>query len=154
MLKLATDAPRDDCVFVVVGAREELEDKPDNLIVIPYTESQKELAELYSAADVFIMGSQMDNFPTVCLEAISCGTPVVGFDVGGVAETIYPNMGCVVPYGDISALKEKVVEWADKKRAISQETLTRARDKNSKERMTADYLALYAKLLNYHSNGE
>ena len=147
MMKLAQQCRRDDCVFVIVGAREVVENTQKNLIIIPYTESQLELAALYSASDVFVMGSAMDNFPTVCLEANSCGTPVVGYDVGGVSETISPGMGCVVQYGNETELWKKIEEWIDKKQRISAETLENVRYKNSKERMVADYLSLYRELM-------
>lgn len=133
--------------FVVVGAREKVKNKPDNMVIIPYTESQIELAEIYSAADVFVIGSKMDNYPTVCIEANSCGTPVVGYDVGGVSETIFPGMGEVVPYGDILALEEKIKKWVDKKKVISRSILKDIEWRNSKERMAKDYISLYREVL-------
>jgi glycosyltransferase involved in cell wall biosynthesis len=42
----------------------------------------------YNAADVFIAPSLADNLPTTVLESLSCGTPVVGFDVGGIPDMI------------------------------------------------------------------
>jgi putative colanic acid biosynthesis glycosyltransferase len=147
IIKLADIMDKNRYQFVVVGARGEFSNIPENVIVVPYTDSQTELAEIYSAADVFVMGSKMDNYPTVCIEANCCGTPVIGFDVGGVAETIYPSMGEVVPYGDIDKLKCKIEEWADRKQLIPAETIKNAMIRNSKERMTEDYLSLYSKML-------
>src|SRR5664280_852369 len=43
---------------------------------------------VYNAADVFITPSLADNLPTTILESLSCGTPVVGFDVGGIPDMI------------------------------------------------------------------
>lgn len=143
MLELARTMASKDYFFVVVGAREEVSNVPENMRIIPYTESQQELAEIYSLADVFVMGSKMDNYPTVCIEANSCGTPVVGFDVGGVSETIYPGMGCTVPYGDTEQLVEKICEWAEKKTAITEQTKKDVLWQNSKERMIEDYLEIY-----------
>lgn len=133
--------------FIVVGAREKVKNKPENMVIVPYTESQIELAELYSVADVFVIGSKMDNYPTVCIEANSCGTPVVGFDVGGVSETIFPGMGKVVPYGDIFALESMIKEWADRKMTIPKNTLIDVQWRNSKERMIEEYISLYKNVL-------
>lgn len=125
---------------VVVGSDSEIE----GMVSIPFTKNQKELAALYRKASVFAITSKADNYPTVCLEANSCGTPVVGFDVGGVKETIYTNMGTVVEFGNIEELKERVESWSNK--SISKDTVDNCREKNSRERMTEDYIKLYMSL--------
>lgn len=147
LLDLAREMVAENYLFVIVGAKEVVEKSLDNLLIIPYTESQNELAEIYTMADVFVMGSKMDNYPTVCIEANSCGTPVVGFDVGGVSETIFPDMGCVVPYGDVDMLKRKIGEWVEKKNEISNNIKNAAIWRNSKERMIEDYLTIYRRIL-------
>ncbi len=48
----------------------------------------REMAALYSAADVFVSPSLQDNLPNTIAEAMSCGTPCVGFDTGGIPEMI------------------------------------------------------------------
>ena len=148
MMKLANNT-KEDWYFVIVGAKEVEKNISRNMLVVPYTESQDELAEIYSLADVFVLGSKMDNYPTVCLEANSCGTPVVGFDVGGVKETIFPNMGEVVPYGDDELLEKTIAKWINKKKYFSDEILKEVRKKNSKERMTEEYLSLYKEIAKY-----
>jgi glycosyltransferase involved in cell wall biosynthesis len=47
-----------------------------------------ELANIYNAADCFVLPSLIDNLPSTMLESLCCGTPVIGFDIGGVSETI------------------------------------------------------------------
>lgn len=65
------------------------------------------LSLVYSAADVFVIPSLQDNMPSTVLEAIACGTPAVGFDVGGVAEMVRPGeTGLLVPKGDVAGLRE------------------------------------------------
>lgn len=147
MMELARLMDASQYQFVVVGAREEVTVKPDNMVVIPYTESQNELSELYSVADVFVIGSKMDNYPTVCIEANSCGTPVVGFDVGGVSETIYPGMGEVVPYGEMENLIRCINKWSELKHSIQEELIAAVIQRNSKERMVEDYMDLYDRVL-------
>lgn len=79
----------EDYVIVMVGLTEkEIKRLPKNVIGIKRTESQKELAELYSTADLFLNPTYEDNYPTVNLEAISCGTPVLTYKTGGSAEFI------------------------------------------------------------------
>ena len=147
MMELSQKMDAKKYQFVVVGAKGEVNNKPDNMIVIPYTDSQDELAELYSAADVFVLASKMDNYPTVCIEANSCGTPVIGFDVGGVSETIYNGMGEVVPYGDIVELERSISKWSKKKPDITDKVIEEVMNINSKERMVCDYINLYRGML-------
>lgn len=69
------------------------------VILLQRTSSAKELAVLYSSADVFFNPTVEDNYPTVNLEAESCKTPVITYDTGGCAETIHLiNSRCVKSY--------------------------------------------------------
>lgn len=69
----------------------------------------QQLAQYYSLADVFVNLTKVDSFPTVNMEAISCGTPVVTFDSGGSRESIVEGVtGYVVPYGNVKLLVEKI----------------------------------------------
>lgn len=80
---------RKDVTVVLVGLTDEqIGTLPAGMIGIKRTNSPKELAEIYTAADVFFLPTKEDNYPTVCLEAEACGTRVVTYDVGGCKETI------------------------------------------------------------------
>ena len=79
---------------------------PDNIIAIARTESPRELAEIYTAADVFVNPTYEDNYPTVNLEAQACGTPVITYRTGGSVESVPEN--CIVPRCDVEALAEKI----------------------------------------------
>ncbi len=69
------------------------------------------LRNAYSAADVFVLPSLEDNFPNTMLEAMSCGTPVVAFDAGGISELVADGMtGRLVPAGNIEKLGEAIIE--------------------------------------------
>jgi glycosyltransferase involved in cell wall biosynthesis len=56
---------------------------------IPFLHSEKELVELYNSVDLIAVPSKIDNYPNVALEAIFCGKPVIGFDLGGLSEIVY-----------------------------------------------------------------
>ena len=69
------------------------------------------LREIYSAADVYVLPSLEDNLPNTMLEAMSCGTPVVAFGVGGVPEIMADGVtGRVVPAGDAHGLGAAIVD--------------------------------------------
>ena len=83
--------------IVLVGTDDEIDKNlPQNIISIHRTQNQKELAEIYSAADVFAMPTREENYPTVNMEAVACGTPVVTFDTGGSPETLGDTVGEVI----------------------------------------------------------
>lgn len=59
------------------------------MLLLSRTNSVKELAEIYTAADVFCNPTYEDNYPTTNLEAQACGTWVITYDVGGSKETLH-----------------------------------------------------------------
>ena len=72
-----------------------------NLHFIPYVNGEKEMARLYSAVDCFVTPSLQDNLPNTIAEAMSCGTPCVGFNAGGIPEMIsHMKNGYVAQYCD------------------------------------------------------
>ena len=108
LVKLAERLQGDDIRMILVGKNSDKLSCPDNVIEIGRTEDQKELAEYYSLADCFVTCSEAENLPTTCIEAVCCGTPVAGFDVGGTKETAPGELGRFCEYGDLDALEENV----------------------------------------------
>ena len=85
---------------------------PNNIITIERTDNQEELVKLYSISDIFLNPTLEDNYPTVNLESIACGTPVITFNTGGCREEIFENTGFVVDNYD--ELKEKIIFCIEK----------------------------------------
>ena len=74
-----------------------------------YISSPEEMATMYAAADVFVTPSLQDNLPNTIAEAMSCGTPCVGFKVGGIPEMIdHQQNGYVAKYKDVTDLAEGI----------------------------------------------
>ncbi len=76
-----------------------------------YLKSDGDLAKVYSAADIYVLPSLEDNLPNTMLEAMACGTPVVGFGVGGMPDMIKNGeTGYVVPPFDSKRMGEAVMD--------------------------------------------
>ena len=108
VLKLADRMKSYRIKFLMVGVDDKELQHGDNVILIGRISDQNILAQYYSLADVFLICSKKENFPTTCLEALACGTPVVGFDTGGTKETTPDEYGAFCEYGDIQALQKNV----------------------------------------------
>lgn len=97
-------------IILLVGAtKKQIKSFPKGIIGITRTENQKELASIYSAADVFLNPTHQDNYPTVNLEAKACGTPVITYNVGGSPESI-DNLSNIIEENDIDGLVERIIE--------------------------------------------
>ena len=134
-----------DYQFVIVGGTPDVADLPDNMLFIPLTYDQEVLADYYSAADCFVMTSDRETCPTVCLEATACGCNVVGFDVGGVRETIPEGMGEVVKPFDLDAFEAAVRKWANI--TAPGELVANLHVDLSRKRMTNQYIQVYQNML-------
>lgn len=139
----------EDYQCVIVGCKEKVNSK---IITIPFVQDQQELAALYRQSSVMVLTSILDNYPTVCIEANCCGTPVVGFDVGGVNEAIGYGMGTVVNSFDIKELTTQVINWSEKKGNINKSYIKERRNYCDSSRMTNDYISLYESIVENKSN--
>ena len=122
---------------------------PDGVIGLLRTGSVEELAQWYSAADVFVNLTYEDSYPTTNLEAISCGTPVVTYKTGGSPESITPYTGRVVEQGDLESVVEAIEELCAKDRDEMRERCREyAVAHFDKQDCFNKYVDLYEKLIN------
>jgi glycosyltransferase involved in cell wall biosynthesis/Tfp pilus assembly protein PilF len=115
---------------------------------------EKELAIAYSAADVFVIPSLEDNLPNTVIEAMACGTPVVGFDVGGLPDMIdHKQNGFLASSQDVGCLLEGI-DWAfsssDRDTNISARCRQKAVTKYPLEVQAKAYQELYEQIIAYH----
>ncbi len=94
-----------DLFLVSLGGGKPALNSRINHLHLGYADNDRLLSFAYSAADVFVISSVQDNFPNTVLEALACGTPVVGFSVGGIPEMVRSGVtGLLAPPGDERAL--------------------------------------------------
>ena len=116
-----------------------------------FIDNERLLSLIYSAADLFVIPSLQDNLPNTVLEAMACGTPVVGFDVGGIPEMVREGLsGTLVPPGDVAALRAAIVRMlANPKQLADLSTHCRriATEEYALELQARRYAELYAAIL-------
>lgn len=140
-----------DYQVIMVGVSEKLSKQlPDAIIKVAKTNSQRELAEYYSMADVFVNPTYKDSFPTTNLEAMACGTPVITYKTGGSPESVTPETGIVVDKGDFGQLCEAIeVIRKNGKNCYSKSCRTRTEKFYNKDERFRDYIELYENICNY-----
>lgn len=83
--QLAKSFEKDDkFLFIHVGYQADATNRPTNMRCIGYVSDQNELIHYYSAADLFVFPSLEDTMPNTCLEALSCGSPLLCFNISGM----------------------------------------------------------------------
>lgn len=115
--------------------------------------SDNELLHLYNSSDLFVLPSIVDSqgntegLGVVLLEAMACGLPVIGSDIGGIPDIIQNNeTGLLVPEKDISGLSRAVLNLIEnenlrKKFAIN--GYDRVKAKFSWEKIAENYIKIY-----------
>ncbi len=131
----------------VVGLSEQqLSHLPSGINGVIRTQSLDELVELYSSADVLVNPTYADTFPTVNLEALACGTPVITYRTGGSPEAVDDKTGIVVEQGDVRGLAEAVMKL--KAHPLSREACRdRAEKYFDKDKCFEKYIDLYEELI-------
>lgn len=89
-------------VVVLGGDAESVKEAlPLPVYPVNYLSNETEIAALYNAVDLFVTPSLQDNLPNTIVEAMACGVPCVGFNVGGIPEMItHKQDGYVADYCD------------------------------------------------------
>jgi teichuronic acid biosynthesis glycosyltransferase TuaC len=107
------------------------------------------LRKYYTAADLFVLPSQVESWGTVMLESLACGTSVVTTDtVGGIeVSESFPDAVTVVPKGQGDRLAEMISERLLQKRRASRATIERVQQRFSVEACARQYLAVYRRAL-------
>lgn len=132
--------------IVLVGTNDAIDSQlPKNIISIHKTANQAELAEIYSQADLFLNPTREDNFPTVNMESLACGTPVITFRTGGSPEIIDENTGVVVDCDDVDAMERAITEGIDLLKSKREACVEKSMQYSQEERF-----AEYVEMINKH----
>lgn len=137
----------EDYTMTIVGLNEkQLKKLPLGIKGIQRTQNVQELVKLYSEAAVLINPTYADTFPTVNLEALACGTPVITYRTGGSPEAIDERTGVVVEQGDVNGLVEAIYRMKEY-HLSSDDCRKRAEECFDKDKCFEKYVELYEKLI-------
>lgn len=141
----------DNFSLLICGDKEEGNIKSIGRVKVRYAGFVKDrtlLAGIYSAADAVVAPSKQENYSGVVLEALSCGTPVAAFDIGGMPEIIeHMETGYLAGRGDVPALLEGILYCAANKGKMSEKARKTRVEKNTAEVIGRKYKELIDSLL-------
>lgn len=112
LLKLVDELPDEYYMIFIGNLKRDIEalKSRQNVLALPRID-RDQLVQFYSMANLLVNPTLADNFPTVNLEAQTCGCPVVAFDSDGTRETIDPKSGIVVERKNYKALKDTILNF-------------------------------------------
>ena len=147
LTKIHPDLKNNPAVAILGGHSEELTGQfPLPAYPLGYVSDQQKIVEIYNAADVFVLPSLSDNLPNTLMEAMACGVPCVGFEVGGIPEMIdHLQNGYVAKFRDSDDLANGirwVLQEADYQ-AISRESVEKVKRSYSEASVASRYVKIY-----------
>jgi glycosyltransferase involved in cell wall biosynthesis len=110
----------------------------------------EQIINVYNAASVFVIPSLEENLPNTIMEALACGTPVVGFDVGGIPEMIdHKQNGYLAKYKSAEALADGINYVLNEANyeLLSHNARQKVVENYAEEVVVKQYEALYKSLL-------
>ena len=139
-------------IITIVGlSATQIRQLPVGIKGIERTQNVNELVRLYSDADVFINPTYADTFPTVNLEALACGTPVLTYRTGGSPETVNEETGWVVEQGDVEGMASIINSLVSRDKSVLEvqrkACRLRAELEFDKDKCFDKYVDLYEKLV-------
>lgn len=144
MIWLSKNLPEGYQIVLVGGVKPELASTiPSNIICLPRTNSKEELIAIYQRADVYVNPTLADNFPTVNIEALGAGLPVVTFNTGGSAECLDDTCGISVDKGNNQALMDAIINVCNHPEKYNRENCIRRSKEFSIEQFNR-YFDLYS----------
>lgn len=115
-----------------------------------YLTEEKKIALLYNAVDLFVTSSLEENLPNTIMESMACGTPCVGFNIGGIPEMIdHLQNGYVAEYKDVEDLSRGIKWILDNERydELSESCIKKVQSAYSEEVIACKYISLYKEVL-------
>ena len=140
---------------VIIGKQSELYQSlfPFPIYSMGYINDEKELVDIYNAVDLYVTPSLQDNLPNTIMEAMACGVPCVGFNVGGIPEMIdHLHNGYVADYKSAEDFANGIY-WAlseSEYQSLSEEACRKVVSSYSESAIAKKYIEIYNKITGEH----
>jgi glycosyltransferase involved in cell wall biosynthesis len=149
----AQNTDSQDIELVVLGESDEetIQKLPFKAHALGRISDVQQIVSIYSAADVFVTSSIQENLPNTIMEAMACGTPAVGFEVGGIPEMIEHHIsGFLAKYKSAESLAEgmKWVLFEANHEELSKNARKKVVENYSEKVVVEQYLEVYNALVN------
>ena len=110
--------------------------------------SMEKMRDVYNAADLFIIPSLQDNLPNTIMESMACGTPVVGFNTGGIPEMIdHKENGYIATYKDASDLINGIFHTLDHQVEFGKSARKKVLDNYTEDKVAKKYIEFYQSIM-------
>lgn len=137
---------------VVVGVSKKDKVKlPNSILGIERTNSVEELAQIYTASDVFFNASVEETFGLPTVEAMACGTPVIVYNCTALPEIVNDQCGFVVKKHDLKTVVECIENIENK---FIRDAIINAANMYSRQKMVKNYLEVYSEIAEIDNNKE
>lgn len=151
-IQLRNILPEKYHITLIGVSKSEIKSLPDGIKGIERTNNINELVRYYNKADIFVNPTYEDNFPTVNLEALACGTPVITYnETSGGPEAIDEETGVVVEHGNIEALCDSITSLKNNGNITREKCRNRIVEHFTDINCYQNYIKLYEELLNNES---
>jgi glycosyltransferase involved in cell wall biosynthesis len=141
----------DNLLLIAMGNSRETIDIPVPHLHLGHIKNDRLLSIIYSSADVYIISSLQDNLPNTVMESMACGTPVAGFDVGGISDMVRPGVtGLLAQSQKVEDLCAAIVELLEdhaRREEMGANCRRIAEEEYALENQAQRYVELYEKIL-------
>jgi glycosyltransferase involved in cell wall biosynthesis len=137
---------------VILGKESEIYETlfPFPIFSMGYVNNEKDLTDIYNAVDLYVTPSLQDNLPNTIMEAMACGVPCVGFNVGGIPEMIdHLHNGYVADYKSAEDFANGI-HWAlseGEYQSLSEEACRKVSTSYSESTIAKRYIEVYNKII-------
>lgn len=144
-------------IAILGGSADEMaEELPLSVYPLGYVTDEKAIVNIYNSADTYVLPSLEDNLPNTIMEAMACGVPCVGFDVGGIPEEIDHLKNGYVAQFESSDDLAKGINWVINEAdydLLSKQAVSKVASAYSQQSVAARYTDVYNKVLAQKGRG-
>lgn len=122
---------------------------PLDVFPLGYIADEKMMVDVYNAIDIYAIPSLQDNLPNTIVEAMACGVPCIGFNVGGIPEMIdHLHNGYIAEYKNIASLADGI-HWLlteGEYDVLSREAARKAANTYGENNVAMKYIGIYNRM--------